>query len=766
MNKIYFFKKFFLLLLVASSFQFLASFSSAQEVYTNPTSIEKAITLLRPAAVRILTTYCGKFEFTGDLEGIPLEEDDYNFCTGTKGSGFIISGDGYIATSGDVVSMSEEDKIVYSFFSPKIVDLYIDIVSEIRIANGGAAFTDSEKRILRQQILADDDVFIEAVGEMLTLYREGSLLLESEPLNFYVQRGSTSFEFNASSEFTNSDSHYKAEIIAIDHEDIKVDEDGEVEFTKSNAAILKINQTSLPTTSLGAFDTFQSGDTITIIGFPGRDDLIINEMEDDEKIQIIDEGAPTVETSGDFSYVTLESELEYGNRGGMVIGTSGSVVGFVEYIYDTADGPIDGDLRIVRDIDGILDLVNQEGIALAGSVADDNWSEGLELFYERRYSRAIEKFDEVLNLYPEHALAQGYINRAQKGIDNGEEVKDTFEFLYEYIPKESLPIVAGIIATISVLFLTVLFYILFGRRGGDKKNNKEMIPPMPEPEKHPHTTMKPMGISSSKEKSEGKEMSDNSSRFMPSVEETTPSDTKKVPQALASTMPEVKEHDEAVPELYKPESEEISETTVDMGDSMSEDKGVDQNSKMNDDNKNPLDTASQDMAADDSNAMDQKPMDKESKRPESSNPLDKPSASPSTDLVDMSSMDDMVKTDNEESPDIPEAGQSQLNENQSEIEVDKKEESINMPAIDDISQPVSEQSAASMMGDGGETTVEVPEKLIEPEPVSTPAPVDSLNTETTSNPQPEQKEEASPESADAIPEIDTSDLPEWLRPVA
>jgi len=69
---------------------------------SDPLTEAKLVELVEPSVVSVLHLYCKDVKVTPPSQSINLMRPSYNFCNGGKGSGFIVSQEGLIATNGHV----------------------------------------------------------------------------------------------------------------------------------------------------------------------------------------------------------------------------------------------------------------------------------------------------------------------------------------------------------------------------------------------------------------------------------------------------------------------------------------------------------------------------------------------------------------------------------------------------------------------------------------------------------------------------------------
>ena len=126
----------------------------------------------------------------------------------------------------------------------------------------------------------------------------------------------------------------------------------------------------------------------------------------------------------DNNLIETDATIGHGNSGGPAFNEAGKVVGIATYTID-GSGEGNGTFNYVRDIADFSKLAGESSVSInTESETQKQWEEGIELFYQARYSKSLNNFAAVERLYPEHPKASQFISLAQKRIASGEEVKN------------------------------------------------------------------------------------------------------------------------------------------------------------------------------------------------------------------------------------------------------------------------------------------------------------------------------------------------------
>lgn len=361
-----------------------------------------------PAVVKIFHVICGTINYQG-------QTDSQETCSGSSGSGFLISSDGYIATSGHVVVHGAPDLL-----SNKLQE-------NPRLLNQFAA--EAKLRLKPEKGESRESAFLK------TLYRlpETELKLENKREKIFVALGDKPLvidENDSANIFDKPDDNYikSAQMVANDYapEDIlNINSNSREGFSANDVALLKINVEQAPTIMLGDANKVNQNDEITLVGFP---------KDADNQLTTNDIISPSV-TNGTISSIRTttgqaarlfqsDADASEGSSGGPAINQNGEAIGIVTYRFKDKEAT-NAAKSYIRAIDDLKDLLASRSIVLrTESKTNQVWSDGLELAAHSKYAKAIENYRSVLKFYPPHRLANSYIDQAKVAISEGKDVKD------------------------------------------------------------------------------------------------------------------------------------------------------------------------------------------------------------------------------------------------------------------------------------------------------------------------------------------------------
>lgn len=367
------------------------------------------VNISSPAVVKVYHFVCG----TLVINDQPQTKD---FCDGGVGSGFLVSDDGYIATSGHVVTKDAADILVSHMRSdPSLLQQYAltkgvdesQLVDSKTTANLMASVYDASPRELRLENRRD-----------FTL-----VALGIRPLQINTQD-----DIKALINKSDTDYIKRAKIVAVDFSAkdlLVIEQEGDKGFSARDVALLKVEAGNTPFIPLADTSLVHQGDPVTLLGFPSDAD---NQLTKNDQISssITTGTINAIRSTNGTESILYQSDADasQGNSGGPAINDKGQAIGIVTYRYkDNAEA--NAAKSYIRDIGDLKNLLKTKSIQLStNSASQITWEQGLHLMQQRHYSDAIKEFHATSLYYPAHRLAGTYINQAQQLIKSGDEVKD------------------------------------------------------------------------------------------------------------------------------------------------------------------------------------------------------------------------------------------------------------------------------------------------------------------------------------------------------
>lgn len=394
----------------------------------------------KPSVVRIVDGAMGTILL--QLPG--YQPQTYNVSAIALGSGFFISGNGYIATNAHVVSFTKEGE------EKAKQALFWQMVQQVARQLG------RDPRSLGQNVIQQLDQY--------------SSLQSFQLIHHVIIPDGSSYPFEIKS--------YGAPT-------------GEGNDQGKDVAVIKIEVRNAPVLKLADSDRVQLQDHVTVIGYPGAADTfdsgILSQRSaleatiNDGKISArkqASSGAPILQTS---------APATHGNSGGPVLNDAHEVVGLLTFRGDTVNGQEVSGFAFIVPSNTVMEYVKSGGATNEHGPTDKAFREGLDLYWDQYYSSAIPKFEEVKRLFPHHSEVDRLIQSSQQAKTEGKE-RSSFPFWL-------VGVILGVLFVLLVIIIIIAIVVVMMRRknkakqggspgaagGSDKRHPTPASSPAPSP---------------------------------------------------------------------------------------------------------------------------------------------------------------------------------------------------------------------------------------------------------------------------------------------
>jgi S1-C subfamily serine protease len=197
-----------------------------------------------------------------------------------------------------------------------------------------------------------------------------------------------------------------------------------------DVSIIKIEVKNAPVLKIGDSDKVQLQDHITVFGYPGAADTGVLDQKSALEASITDGKVSAKKNAQDGAPVLqVSAPSTHGNSGGPVVNDKGEVIGMLTFRGDTVNGQEVQGFNFVIPSSTMMEFIKQAGTTNEEGIVDKRYREGLELYWDGSYTKAIQKFEEVARLYPQHSETARLIRDSQQAIAEGKEKSGLGGFL-------------------------------------------------------------------------------------------------------------------------------------------------------------------------------------------------------------------------------------------------------------------------------------------------------------------------------------------------
>jgi hypothetical protein len=369
----------------------------------------------KPSVIRILDGVAGSFYFAPPNR----QPKNYNVSYLALGSGFFINPNGYIVTNAHVVS------------------LFHEINTKGEEAGQEVLFYQ-----LLQQVARDYNVDPNSLTrENVVFVRNYSRLTGMKIFHHVIIPDGSVYEFE--------EKQY-----------------GAPTGQGKDVAVVKIEVKNAPVLLLGDSEKLNLQDHVTVLGYPGAADTFNTGILDSKSVleASITDGKISAKkkSASGAPILQVSAPATHGNSGGPVMTDSMEVIGLLTFGGDRVNGQEISGFDFVVPSSTVQEFVKAAGVANELGPADKAYREGLELYWDQRYSSAIPKFEAVRNLFPEHSEVARLIQSSQQAIAEGKE-KSSFPWTIV------ITVLVILFLIVAVVVIGAVIAVLVRRRGKSKQ---------------------------------------------------------------------------------------------------------------------------------------------------------------------------------------------------------------------------------------------------------------------------------------------------------
>jgi len=200
-------------------------------------------------------------------------------------------------------------------------------------------------------------------------------------------------------------------------------------------AILKIDgDSSLPTLKIADEELPQVGEQLYVYGYPGpvtNNDFVSAESALEPTLTTGIVSAIKKSLVG-WPVIQMDANINHGSSGGPVCNERGEVIGLTTFGSIENRGGLAAGLNFAIPVSILDEYLDTADIKPASSKASLFFSEAIHLFEQEYYQKALIRFQEVGRLNNHYPGLGAYIDRCKKSIRNGEDKESVF-FRYDLL---------------------------------------------------------------------------------------------------------------------------------------------------------------------------------------------------------------------------------------------------------------------------------------------------------------------------------------------
>jgi S1-C subfamily serine protease len=218
-------------------------------------------------------------------------------------------------------------------------------------------------------------------------------------------------------------------------------------------AVLKIEaDTSLPVLKIADEELPKVGEQLFVYGYPGpvtNNDFVAAESAIEPTLTTGIVSAIKKSVNG-WPVIQMDANINHGSSGGPVCNSKGEVVGLTTFGSLENTGGLAAGLNFSIPVSILNEFTDSAGIEPKISKATKLFSEGLNCFDNHYYKKALNNFEEVKKLNANYPTLENYIVDCKNRIDNKEDVESKN--------------VKNILIGVGIFFLLLILFIFFRKR--------------------------------------------------------------------------------------------------------------------------------------------------------------------------------------------------------------------------------------------------------------------------------------------------------------
>ena len=227
-----------------------------------------------------------------------------------------------------------------------------------------------------------------------------------------------------------------------------------------DVSIIKIEVKNAPILVFGDSEKMQLQDHATVIRYPGAADSsdpnILSTKSELEASITDGKVSARKSTGGGVPVLQISASATHGNSGGPVLNDAMEVIGLLTFRGNTVFGQEVQGFNFVVASNTVKEFLT--GVPNELGASDKAYREGLEFYWTQQFKSAIQKFEEVKRLFPQHSEVDRLIQSSQQAITEGKDRSGMSGWW----------LIAGVIVILMLLFtvliVALIIFLLMRRR--------------------------------------------------------------------------------------------------------------------------------------------------------------------------------------------------------------------------------------------------------------------------------------------------------------
>jgi len=339
----------------------------------------------------------------------------------SSGTGFIISGDGYVATNCHLINSDN------SFIRRKFILTAFGQMTEATISafeqSWAVSFSEQQRNTLY-------NTFASVYSKLVPM-----TLSDLKKTIYVVYRNDST---------NNSETTLRREANII----IKG-----APMPGKDIAILKIEgDSSLPVLKIADEKLPEVGEPLFVFGYPGpvtNNDFVSTESAIEPTLTSGIVSAIKKSVNG-WPLIQMDANINHGSSGGPVCNSKGEVIGLTTFGSIENSGGLAAGLNFAIPISILYEFMDSVDIQPSLNKPTKIFYEAIDFYNKHYYRKARNSFEEVKKINPHYPTVQTYIDQCQSHIDNGEDA----------LTKKLKYFLIGL----SIILLPLFFYFYFAKK--------------------------------------------------------------------------------------------------------------------------------------------------------------------------------------------------------------------------------------------------------------------------------------------------------------